>query len=123
MIGRRGTSIIVSRSMLPLIPALLLLILNGAPNAEQRLGMGPWSAAIRALYARTETSVEYRNGSVDRELAKALCSLLRPESPKADGPGELAPQPTSFVPADPSAAKATEGFADSCRSRDGPVSR
>ncbi len=109
--------------MLPLIPALLLLILNGAPNAEQRLGVGPWDAAVKALYARTERPVERKYSPVDRELAKALCSLLHADSAKRETPKAIEPVERSFVPHNPSSAKATEGYADCRRSRDGPNSR
>ncbi len=115
--------------MLHLIPALLLLILNGPANAEQP-SQAQWSAAIRALHAsagpqKIESSIE-RNllkCSNDPQFTQALLNLLCQSLDHRETPTRALEPRERFEKILPQRVGRTgEGFEECRRSRDGPIS-
>ncbi len=120
--------------MLPLLPALILLLLHGPSNIETLSHNGGLPRALHAVQRPDSAPVlqrakadEYALASLlrlsgDPQFSSALSALLvmRSEEVEASfGPVVAEPHGTNF-PA-PFDGKLREGFDRSQRSRDGPV--
>lgn len=115
--------------MLPLIPALLMLILNGPATAEQPSRSAQWNAVFRAYASaqRSDVHVEIPQeliaNSSNAQFAHALVSLLI-QSLDRDEPAKAEAIRTPFVPINPLFSDRTPpGFEDCRRSRDGPAAQ
>ncbi len=117
--------------MLPLLPALILLLLQGPANIERMAHDGHLQAALTAIQRHMpERKVNRADEAVlasllavstDRQLSRALVQLLA--FAETDPPVErvVIPAETSApIPIPPSLGRLREGFAASQRSRDGP---
>jgi len=119
--------------MLPLLPALILLILQGPANIERLACDGHLPAALKAIHRhmRKPEAKEADNVllasllavSSDREMSEALQHLLAltspPEEPQVATP---APEPEASPPISAPAhlGAPQDGHGTSQRSRDGP---
>ncbi len=116
-------------AMLPILPALILLLLHGPSNIERLAREGRLPAALDAIHremdrapvaatATEQAIIASLLATTDPHLSHALFSLLRPESPgkpaKALEPRE--PQ----TPAEPPEPTPADGFSECRRTRDGP---
>jgi hypothetical protein len=113
--------------MLPLLPALILLLLQGPSNVERLAHDGRLPAALQAIHQQMDRPEAFPGDvlasliavSNDLELSKALYALLSLKA-KDD------PQPTALPVVErtvvlPSAVPAlSEGYFRSQRTRDGP---
>jgi hypothetical protein len=124
--------------MWPLLPALILLLLQGPANVERMALDGRLPAALEALQARMpDQDVSARGQAValasllavsgDPQLSHALFALLRippqvaaTEQPKAVKPLE---EPTGPPLVPKSLGSSQAGFLKLQRSRDGPAVR
>jgi len=124
--------------MLPIIPALLLLLLHGPSNVERLAREGRLPAALDAMHreiARSsvtadavhEVAIASLLASTDPHFSRAFYALLNPVTAR--------PEPKSAITAAPRADEIQvrpdlgapppsipEGFSDCRRSRDGPSS-
>jgi len=129
--------------MFPLLPALLLLLLNGPANFERMAEHGALPAALAAIQQRIEAP-GVQSARVTKADHQALASLLTlggdPQLTQAlvrllavnvACEPVASPQPKSLEqheesPGEPppiQVGKPQSGFLESQRSRDGPVSR
>jgi hypothetical protein len=117
--------------MLPILPALLLLILQGPSSIEKMALDGRLPAALEAVSRQME-SQDHRSGSIEKADAAVLASLLAfSNDPDLSDTPEAAPNhalgldeepeseprplsPDSETPAMP------DGWIKNQRSRDGP---
>jgi len=130
--------------MLPLLPALLLLILQGPSSVERMALDGRLPAALEAIHRHME-SRDHQSPAVskadeamlasllalssDPQVSHALIKLLSLGEPfqASSGKSKLVIEaqdespPSAIVEGD--AAIPVEGFAESQRSRDGPFAR
>lgn len=127
--------------MLPILPALILLILQGPTNVERLARDGRLPEALESISRQIETSPGPRTQSLrsaaksvvlaslltlgnDPELANALVHMLALPAP-AEAPGPVVlenSEEDSGLPATPYPTPLLrEGFAESQRSRDGPA--
>jgi hypothetical protein len=126
--------------MLPILPALLLLILQGPSSIEKMALDGRLPAALEAVSRRMEAQ-DHRSGSIEKADAAVLASLLAlsndPDLSKAlfcllaldaplDAPAvslgiaeEPSREPRS-LPIDSDAPRVPDGWFENQRSRDGP---
>jgi hypothetical protein len=113
--------------MLPILPVILLLLLQGPANVERMALQGRLPAAIEAIQRmdapqnEKEAFVSLLAASQDPELTHALFSILKwtePAEPKVVS----VPEEPTFVPIEPPHEVALRGgFSKSNRSRDGPA--
>lgn len=117
--------------MLPLIPALLMLILNGPATADRPIQAAHWVEAIKALHAcvdRAKTGADIQEELLEYsgspEFAHALYKLLVTADGVDEGP-KAASEPVERPTIRPNDAPIAlpDGFIDGRRSRDGPASR
>lgn len=129
--------------MLPLLPALILLLLNGPANIERLAEGGALPAALAAIQQRIDTpqtrgSLQARADhlamasllslSGDPQISRALARLLAfnvvSDEPKPVPAGVTAePEDTEPPPIERSLGKPQDGFLRCQRSRDGPHCR
>lgn len=125
--------------MLPLLPALLLLILQGPSSVERMALDGRLPAALEAIHRQME-SQDHKSPAVskaeeamlasllalsnDPQVSHALIKLLSLGEPAAMPRPSLAIEAQDESPpnsiAEGDSAVPVEGFAESQRSRDGP---
>lgn len=119
--------------MLPLLPALILLLLQGPSNVERLALEGRLPAALQAVHAtldrpalpaeeQRKVLAQLLSVSSDAELTRVFASLLAlvtddPETKDAETPGEERSAPT--LPTE-TRARVPDGFLACQRSRDGP---
>jgi hypothetical protein len=113
--------------MLPILPALLLLLFQGPAHFERSLGLGRLPAEVQHLHhsgSRTDSEAiaQLIAAGNDPELTQALFAIFR----WIDRPAEPAPvsapiqnRPTVAIDAEPP-GRLAQGFAHSARTRDGP---
>ena len=116
--------------MLPLLPALLLLLLQGPSNIERLAQAGRLPEALDSLHRQifvspaaadlAMTSLLQMSG--DESLAQALATLLGsseapPQTPATPARVEEIGAP---APVDRSAIATDEGYSENRRTRDGP---
>lgn len=101
--------------MLPLLPALLLLILQGPSSVERMALEGRLPAALEAIHRQMEA------GDPQGALIRLL-SLGEPATDTKATPHLTVEEDKQDTPppAEPSSTRITKGFAKSQRSRDGP---
>jgi hypothetical protein len=124
--------------MLPLLPALILLILQGPSSVERMAWDGRLPAALHALGRQIERSPAERTAadeivlasllavSQDPALTQALLLLLEAGAQDEAAQGTPALSAASFEPAHPPdfplhLGTTAPGFLDAQRSRDGPL--
>ena len=117
-------------AMLPILPALILLLLQGPSNMERLARAGRLPAALDAIHRSVdgpEFSRSMQKQAVlasllanhDAHLSSALFALLAPGEESSDAKKASPSEPKSIVL--PGVAPAPcEGFARSARTRDGP---
>ncbi|HVT13414.1 MAG TPA: hypothetical protein VHE55_14200 [Fimbriimonadaceae bacterium] len=122
--------------MLPLLPALILLLLQGPANVERMAGSGQLPGALQALHRQMASTpsetckaeevvfASLLAVSSDKDMSRILLRLLTfIEPPDA----ERTPIPASFeessppAPIPPSLGAPQDGYFDCRRSRDGPA--
>lgn len=119
--------------MLPILPALILLLLQGPSNMERLARQGRLPAALDAIYRdgdRVELSRSMQDQVVfasllathDAHLSGALFALLAPEHEPIEPPLKAAPLERKSVVLPGDAPAPCEGFSRSSRTRDGPLS-
>ena len=127
--------------MLPLLPALLLLILQGPSSVERMALDGRLPAALEAIHRQME-SQDHKSPSVskadeamlasllalsvDPQVSHALIKLLSLGEPALTRKPTIAIEAQAESPppiAECDSAVPVEGFAESQRSRDGPFAR
>ncbi len=113
--------------MLPILPVILLLLLQGPANVERMALQGRLPAVIEAIQRmdtpkdEQEALVSLLAASQDRELAHALLSILKWTETAPVRPQVLLPEEPAFVPIEHQQPMLlTGGFAKGNRSRDGP---
>ncbi len=116
--------------MLPLIPALLMLILNGPATAEQPSRSAQWNAVFRACAsaqrsdAHIQIPQELIANSSNAQFTHALFSLLIQSLDREESVAQTVAIREPFAPiAQPSGDRTPPGFEDCRRSRDGPATR
>ncbi len=121
--------------MLPLLPALILLLLQGPANVERMAGSGQLPGALQALHrqmasASSETSkaeevvfASLLAVSGDKDMSRALLHLLTfIEPPEAERPILVSTEESSPpTPIPPLLGAPQDGYFDCRRSRDGPA--
>ncbi|MEZ0327005.1 MAG: hypothetical protein ACAH95_13980 [Fimbriimonas sp.] len=113
--------------MLPILPVILLLLLQGPANVERMALQGRLPAVIEAIQRmdapqnEKEAFVSLLAASQDAELTHALFSILKWTEPAATVTAKpLSIEPT-FVAIEPRQRMALSGgFVKGNRSRDGP---
>jgi len=129
--------------MLPLLPALILLLLNGPANIERMAAHGSLPAALAAIQQRADaprngqlsgaTAEQYALASLlsltgDPQVSRALaqifslqvaCEVLPSAQPQAAAEADSSGEPPPIAR---SIGKPHRGFLHSQRSRDGPFS-
>lgn len=120
--------------MLPLIPALLLLLLQGPSNVERLAQDGRLPEALNSIHQRLGVSSQAADLAMssllsmsnDASLAQALATLLAADSPETP---KLVCRRISELPVagcplpDWASPRLTEGYEKGLRSRDGPGTR
>ena len=122
--------------MLPLLPALILLLLQGPANIERMAGSGQLPAALHVLTRHIASSSDRSSAAdevvlasllaagQDQQVSKALLHLLtlveasEPERPRVR---VLSDTDQPRIPIPPSLGRLCSGFIHSQRSRDGPL--
>lgn len=120
--------------MLPIIPALLLLLLQGPANIERMASEGRLPAALDAMHRHmakpTQSQVRPTENVVlasllavsnDREMSQFLWQMLsiaEPTDPVVSIPVE--PEAVAPIECPPRLGDISEGFFASGRTRDGP---
>ncbi len=114
--------------MLPILPVILLILLQGPANIERMALQGRLPAAIEAIQRmdapqnEKEAFVSLLAASQDAELTHALFSLLKWTEPEPKQARTL-PEDAAFVQIDPGPSMPLlGGFSKGNRSRDGPFS-
>lgn len=119
--------------MLPLLPALLLLLLQGPSNVERLAQDGRLPEALNSLNRQMAVSMgaadlamtSLLSVSNDASLAHALATLLSSGEPAPPAKSSSPIRPISLI--GPILQGRTgcgcldEGYAQACRTRDGPV--
>ncbi|HTQ09929.1 MAG TPA: hypothetical protein VMI31_07670 [Fimbriimonadaceae bacterium] len=116
--------------MLPLLPALILLILQGPASFERTAWNGQSAAWLDGLHRQTEaksraadaTLASLLSGS-HRSVAQALARLLsltQGEGPKTPASTPESAEEKALAPAPAAIGSPAEGFYACRRSRDGP---
>jgi hypothetical protein len=120
--------------MLPLLPALILLFLQGPAGIERMAWNGQLPHAIDALHRQMATAPEKAGvaeemvlasllaASGDREMSRALCQLLafiEPTPERTQAP-IIANEASPPIPIPPALGDPRNGYYDCQRSRDGP---
>jgi hypothetical protein len=122
--------------MLPILPALLLMLLQGPANIERMASEGQLPAALNAIHRQMECShrgfeqpaeqvvlASLLAVSQDREMSQALFRLLSipPQQEVASGANEPLELVGEAPPCPPRIDFDQRHFVDSQRSRDGPT--
>ncbi|MGV3614520.1 MAG: hypothetical protein ACO1SV_04210 [Fimbriimonas sp.] len=117
--------------MLPLLPAILLLLLQGPSNVERLAAQGRLPAALNAVYGTVGETPTLREAEQvvlasllaageDPRLSDALLAIFRMERERREAP----PAPTGELQVRPDVGDDVrlprEGFERSQRVRDGP---
>lgn len=117
--------------MLPFLPAILLLLLQGPSNVERLAIQGRLPAALDAVYRTAGQTPTLREAEQvvlatllaageDPELSDALLAILRSERTRRETPAEPLVEPKPVIPFPDHAPPPEEGFTRSQRVRDGP---
>jgi hypothetical protein len=121
--------------MLPLLPALILLFLQGPANIERMASVGQLPGALNALHRQMATPhkrvrpadevvlASLLAVSGDRELSEALWQLLSLTSttnPEIKPVVVFDQEHSPPIPIPPSLGQLQDGYVDGRRSRDGP---
>ena len=128
--------------MLPLLPALILLLLNGPAHVERMAEGGALPAALAAIQQRAERPGSFKQARADELMLASLLSLsgdpqvshalarilsiqyTNEPAASAQPEGLLRAEPAGEPPpTDSPSGKTRDGFLNSQRSRDGPASR
>lgn len=139
-IARRASIITLSANMLPILPALLLLILQGPSSIERMALAGRLPAALEAVSRQIEShdqslaSTEGAEAAVwasllafsgDPELSNALYRLLALDATAPAAPRQYGFEPDDWVDPpsflSPDLASLPDAYVQCRRSRDGPV--
>lgn len=116
--------------MLPFLPAILLLLLQGPSNVERLMVQGRLPAALDAVYRTVGQTPTLREAEEvvlatllaageDPQLSDALLAILRSERTRRKAVAEPLVDRTP-IPPFPDHGPPREGFARSQRVRDGP---
>ncbi len=122
--------------MLPFLPALILLILQGPAGIERMAAAGQLPSALNALHPRVASMPEARSAddaaiasilamTSGRDMSRALLQLLtwvQPEEPEQPMTATVTDERKSPIPVPPSLGAPSDGYFACRRSRDGPVS-
>lgn len=114
--------------MLPLLPALLLLLLQGSSDFERLAAEGRLPSALEKFVSESPNEHKSLQSfwvvSGHPELSRALAVLLAVH-PEPDSKPSYIPPPTDeveVIPAVPVARPLPEGYVEGRRTRDGPSS-
>lgn len=120
--------------MFPLLPALILLFLNGPAHMERLAEGGALPAALMAVQQRLEAPDKQAGQlalasllafSGDKEASKVLVKILALQALEEGQPlqVQMSTEPKVDPPQEQCLGQTQEGFLQSQRSRDGPASR
>lgn len=123
--------------MLPILPALLLLLLSGASKMDRAVSVcvpGGLDALHRASTAKPAgeaaraerlwaSLLALKVGPAEMDRALAALLAIGATEPPVLGLVDAADEPAVQPPADASRASKPDGWTRSCRTRDGPISR
>jgi hypothetical protein len=114
--------------MLPILPALILLLLHGPSNFERLATEGRLPAGLEAFHREIEPAVANRDRAMlallatrDPQLSSALYALLRSEEPALQPVKRIkarAPRVEIYAGEAPAPR---DGFEECRRTRDGPL--
>lgn len=116
--------------MLPFLPVLILLLLQGPSNIERLAVEGRLPAGLQAIHQQLDRPEEINHrvlaslivASGDPNLQDALSALLMPSRPVRTEPVPTEAEASSIPAADfGGSGRLLEGYARSARVRDGPI--
>jgi len=106
--------------MLPLLPAILLLLMQGPAGLERLARDGRLPASLESWRQLPEQNSSRIRVS-DARIAQVLVSLLQESHPApVVNPPEAPEEPLAVIPANPILGQARDGYDQVEKSRDGP---
>jgi len=117
--------------MLPILPAIILLLLHGPSNFERLAGEGRLPQALQAIHRHIDEPTTRREAEdavlasllasgADPRLSGAILAFLRGRPAKPSNRPVTGREAQIVSPTDEPAARVHSGFAQCQRSRDGP---
>lgn len=120
--------------MLPILPALLLLLLQGPANIDRMAAEGRLPAALKSMHRGIAAPANRLSSaadnvvlasliavSSDHEISQVLLNILSlVETGVENSPSEFGAEPRQSIAGPPQLGALTDGFLSCQRSRDGP---